>query len=236
MVKVPVFSPPYGGFPNLDKGLGLEAAFAFRCGARRMKSTGEAVYFFKDLKDSFYHCEARLCGTWQVYGERCMYLSRLAAMRSVWTIVLLWGCVVLLSCGDRVEPHGQQGDAHTSMPLDLASVVRSFRNEIGQQARGAEMSVVVSVSNDGTQCEVLVSNYYTRVLCTELYFVDLDGAPVFVADERGCLQPLLQGMSLRTEHCERMPLDEQVKLPIYDPPVWTYAIDRGTLTFVKRTR
>ncbi|MBL7982142.1 MAG: hypothetical protein JNL52_10090 [Flavobacteriales bacterium] len=56
MVKVPVFSPPYGGFPNVDKSLGPE-----------MKSTGEAIYFIKDLKDPFFR---------QVYGERSMYLSR----------------------------------------------------------------------------------------------------------------------------------------------------------------
>jgi len=52
-------------FPNVDKSLGPE-----------MKSTGEAIYFIKDLKDPFCHCEARLCGPWQVYGERSMYLSR----------------------------------------------------------------------------------------------------------------------------------------------------------------
>ena len=51
----------------MDKSLGLE-----------MKSTSEAIYFIKDLKDPFCHCEARLCGPWQkqVYGERSMYLSR----------------------------------------------------------------------------------------------------------------------------------------------------------------
>jgi len=64
-IKVPVFS--FDTFPNVDKSLGLE-----------MKSTGEAIYFIKDLKDPFCHCEARLCGPWQrqVYGERSMYLSR----------------------------------------------------------------------------------------------------------------------------------------------------------------
>jgi hypothetical protein len=37
-------------FPNVDKSLGPEAAFAFRFGARRMKSTGEAIYFIQDMK------------------------------------------------------------------------------------------------------------------------------------------------------------------------------------------
>jgi hypothetical protein len=46
-------------FPNVDKSLGPEAAFTFRFGARRMKSTGEAIYFIKDLKDPFFR---------QVYG------------------------------------------------------------------------------------------------------------------------------------------------------------------------
>jgi len=54
-------------FPNLDKSLGPEADCAFRYGARRMKNTGEAIYFIKDLKDPFFR---------QVYGERSMYLSR----------------------------------------------------------------------------------------------------------------------------------------------------------------
>lgn len=50
-----------------------------------MKTSGEAIYFIKDLKEepapqvdaSFCHCEARLCGSWQrqVYRERSMYLS-----------------------------------------------------------------------------------------------------------------------------------------------------------------
>jgi len=50
-----------------------------------MKSTGEAIYFIKALKEEpapdfdagFCHCETRLCGAWQrqVYGER-MYLSK----------------------------------------------------------------------------------------------------------------------------------------------------------------
>jgi len=43
-----------------------------------MKSTGQAIYYIKGLRDPFRHCEARLCGLWQrqVYGERSMYLSR----------------------------------------------------------------------------------------------------------------------------------------------------------------
>jgi hypothetical protein len=45
---VPVFS--FDKFPNVDKSLGPE-----------MKSTGEAIYFIKDLKDPFFR---------QVYGER----------------------------------------------------------------------------------------------------------------------------------------------------------------------
>jgi len=50
-----------------------------------MKSTGEAIYFIKDLKEEpvphcdagFCHCEVWLCWPWQrqVYGERSMYLS-----------------------------------------------------------------------------------------------------------------------------------------------------------------
>jgi carbamoyl-phosphate synthase large subunit len=52
-IKVPVFS--FDKFPNVDKSLGPE-----------MKSTGEAIYFIKDLKDPFFR---------QVYGERSMYLS-----------------------------------------------------------------------------------------------------------------------------------------------------------------
>jgi len=53
-IKVPVFS--FDKFPNVDKSLGPE-----------MKSTGEAIYFIKDLKDPFFR---------QVYGERSMCLSR----------------------------------------------------------------------------------------------------------------------------------------------------------------
>ena len=53
-IKVPVFS--FDKLPNVDKSLGPE-----------MKSTGEAIYFIKDLKDPFFR---------QVYGERSMYLSR----------------------------------------------------------------------------------------------------------------------------------------------------------------
>jgi len=45
---VPVFS--FDKFPNVDKSLGPEK-----------KSTGEAIYFIKDLKDPFFR---------QVYGER----------------------------------------------------------------------------------------------------------------------------------------------------------------------
>ena len=66
-IKVPVFSPPYGGFPDVDKSLGPEKPTRLRFGFRRMKSTGEAIYFIKDLKDPFFR---------QVYGERSMYLSR----------------------------------------------------------------------------------------------------------------------------------------------------------------
>ena len=53
-IKVPVFS--FDKFPNVDKSMGPE-----------MKSTGEAIYFIKDLKDPFFR---------QMYGERSMYLSR----------------------------------------------------------------------------------------------------------------------------------------------------------------
>ncbi|RMG69406.1 MAG: carbamoyl-phosphate synthase large subunit [Bacteroidetes bacterium] len=53
-IKVPVFS--FNKFPNVDKGLGPE-----------MKSTGEAIYFIKDLKDPFFV---------KAYNERNMYLTR----------------------------------------------------------------------------------------------------------------------------------------------------------------
>lgn len=53
-IKVPVFS--FNKFPNVDKALGPE-----------MKSTGEAIYFIKDLKDPFFR---------KAYNERNMYLSR----------------------------------------------------------------------------------------------------------------------------------------------------------------
>ena len=53
-IKVPVFS--FNKFPNVNKELGPE-----------MKSTGEAIHFIDDLKDSFFK---------KVYSERSLYLSR----------------------------------------------------------------------------------------------------------------------------------------------------------------
>jgi carbamoyl-phosphate synthase large subunit len=53
---MPIYHIPTDKFPNVDKSLGPE-----------MKSTGESIYFIKDLKDPFFR---------QVYGERSMYLSR----------------------------------------------------------------------------------------------------------------------------------------------------------------
>jgi carbamoyl-phosphate synthase large subunit len=53
-VKIPVFS--FNKFPNVDKQLGPE-----------MKSTGEAIYFIKDLSDDFFR---------KIYNERNIYLSR----------------------------------------------------------------------------------------------------------------------------------------------------------------
>jgi carbamoyl-phosphate synthase large subunit len=53
-IKVPVFS--FDKFPGVDKQLGPE-----------MKSTGEKIYFIKDLKDPFFM---------KAYSERNMYLSR----------------------------------------------------------------------------------------------------------------------------------------------------------------
>ena len=53
-IKIPVFS--FSKFPNVDKELGPE-----------MKSTGEAIYFIKDLKDKFFR---------DIYAKRNMYLSR----------------------------------------------------------------------------------------------------------------------------------------------------------------
>ncbi|WP_337040501.1 carbamoyl-phosphate synthase large subunit [Emticicia sp. 17c] len=53
-IKIPVFS--FNKFPNVNKELGPE-----------MKSTGEGIYFIKDLTDDFFL---------QVYGERNLYLSR----------------------------------------------------------------------------------------------------------------------------------------------------------------
>ncbi|MFK7973065.1 MAG: carbamoyl-phosphate synthase large subunit [Bacteroidia bacterium] len=53
-IKVPVFS--FNKFPNVDKALGPE-----------MKSTGEKIYFIKDLQDPFFL---------KAYNERNMYLAR----------------------------------------------------------------------------------------------------------------------------------------------------------------
>jgi carbamoyl-phosphate synthase large subunit len=53
-IKVPVFS--FDKFPEVKKELGPE-----------MKSTGEAIYFIKDLNDEYFH---------EVYSERNLYLSR----------------------------------------------------------------------------------------------------------------------------------------------------------------
>jgi hypothetical protein len=61
-------------FPNVDKSLGHEAADAFRFGARRMKSTGEAIYFIKDLKEEPAP-RGDAGGFRQMYGDRSMCLS-----------------------------------------------------------------------------------------------------------------------------------------------------------------
>ncbi len=53
-IKIPVFS--FDKFPEVKKELGPE-----------MKSTGEAIYFIKDLNDEYFH---------KVYSERNLYLSR----------------------------------------------------------------------------------------------------------------------------------------------------------------
>lgn len=53
-IKIPVFS--FDKFPNVKKELGPE-----------MKSTGEAIYFIKDLRDKFFR---------DVYSQRNLYLSR----------------------------------------------------------------------------------------------------------------------------------------------------------------
>jgi len=53
-IKVPVFS--FSKFPDVNKELGPE-----------MKSTGEAIYFIKDLYDDYFQ---------EVYAERNLYLSR----------------------------------------------------------------------------------------------------------------------------------------------------------------
>jgi carbamoyl-phosphate synthase large subunit len=53
-IKIPVFS--YEKFPEIQKELGPE-----------MKSTGEAIYFIKDLHDEYFQ---------QVYSERNLYLSK----------------------------------------------------------------------------------------------------------------------------------------------------------------
>jgi carbamoyl-phosphate synthase large subunit len=52
-IKIPVFS--FDKFPNVNKELGPE-----------MKSTGEAIYFIKDLRDPFFR---------KIYQERNLYLS-----------------------------------------------------------------------------------------------------------------------------------------------------------------
>ena len=53
-IKIPVFS--FDKFQEVKKELGPE-----------MKSTGEAIYFIKDLTDEYFH---------EVYSERNLYLSR----------------------------------------------------------------------------------------------------------------------------------------------------------------
>jgi carbamoyl-phosphate synthase large subunit len=53
-IKIPVFS--FNKFPNVNKELGPE-----------MKSTGEAIYFIKDLQDEEFE---------KVYSERNLFLSR----------------------------------------------------------------------------------------------------------------------------------------------------------------
>jgi hypothetical protein len=49
----------------VDKSLGPK-----RKSTGSLTAGGWAIYFIKDLKDLFWHCEARLCGPWQVYGRR----------------------------------------------------------------------------------------------------------------------------------------------------------------------
>ena len=53
-IKIPVFS--YSKFPDVNKELGPE-----------MKSTGEAIRFFKDLRDPFFR---------KIHAERNLYLSK----------------------------------------------------------------------------------------------------------------------------------------------------------------
>ena len=53
-IKIPVFS--FNKFTNVNKELGPQ-----------MKSTGESIYFIKDLEDPFFQ---------KVYSERNLYLSK----------------------------------------------------------------------------------------------------------------------------------------------------------------
>ena len=53
-IKIPVFS--FNKFPNVNKALGPE-----------MKSTGEMIYFIKDLRDPVFK---------KLHSERSLYLSR----------------------------------------------------------------------------------------------------------------------------------------------------------------
>ena len=88
-IKVPVFGPPFGEFPNVFRSLGPEKPSGLRFGFRRMKSTDEAIYYqgpeggaCPHVAAGFCHCEPRSrciagCGAKQrqVYGERSMDLS-----------------------------------------------------------------------------------------------------------------------------------------------------------------
>lgn len=122
-----------------------------------------------------------------------------------------------------------------SLTQSLDSVVSKYYSRVIEPSPdSADLSMLIKLERDSLTCRMLLSNYFTRVLCVQNPYVMSGGVKVYVSsDSTACQSEFFPGLSLNADTCHLPSVYDP--LPFYHPPVWVYELTQQGLVAIEGT-
>lgn len=152
-----------------------------------------------------------------------------------WIILVPVALLLAASCSPPQASSVVPAHATPLLTQSLDSVVSKYYSSIIKPSPNRlELSTLIKLQRDSGTCKMLVSNYFTRVLCVENPYVMIGSLKVYIStDSTTCRSEFFPGLSSNADTCHLPSVYEP--LPFYHPPVWVYELTQGGLVAIEGT-